>query len=174
MMSAILLPIEVLSREAFRPFGDVIDLEGAHHYPINNGSCTRYHDLAKIDIAGVGGRPLLNVFRAQPVGDRVEIAIMEKHPLGSQAFIPLGNRPFLIVVSEKEQQPLAATLRCFLARNGQGVNYARDVWHHPLLALDIESDFLVVDRGGDEDNCDLFNLPSADRPGIDMRMLENL
>lgn len=154
------LRIERLTRDAFAPFGDVIELDGARHYPINEGTTERYHDLAKVDVNTHGGRPLINVFRAQPRAWPIEIAMMERHPLGSQAFVPLSDAPYLIVVAPAgDLDP--AKLRAFSTRGWQGVNYARGVWHHPLLALERVSDFLVFDRGGDGPNCDEAALPQT-------------
>jgi ureidoglycolate lyase len=153
------LTLELLTREAFAPFGDVIELDGARHFPINGGTTERFHDLARVDVGSDGGgRPLINVFRGQPRVQPVEISMMERHPLGSQAFLPLGGVKYLIVVAPAgEFDP--AGLRAFHTRGWQGVNYARGVWHHPLIVLEREGDFIVVDRGGSEPNCDEIDLP---------------
>ena len=147
------LRIERLTRDAFAPFGDVIELDGARHYPINEGTTERYHDLAKVDVSTQGGRPLINVFRAQPRAWPIEIAMMERHPLGSQAFVPLGDAGYAVVVAPAGAFDPAG-LRAFWAGRGQGVNYAKGVWHHPLLAFERVSDFVVIDRGGAQPNCD--------------------
>ncbi|MCY1176174.1 Ureidoglycolate lyase [compost metagenome] len=84
--------------------------------------------------------------------------MMERHPLASQAFVPLSGRAYLVVVAPAGPAPQVEDLRVFLARGDQGVNYAPGVWHHPLLALDEVSDFLVIDRGGPGDNCDEVKL----------------
>ncbi|CAB3784977.1 Ureidoglycolate lyase [Paraburkholderia caffeinitolerans] len=151
------LLLEPLTREAFAPFGDVIALDGARHFPINGGTTERFHDLASIDTSEAGGRPIVSVFRAQPRAWPVEISMMERHPLGSQAFVPLGEVRYAVVVAPAgELDP--AQLRAFWVGGGQGVNYAKGVWHHPLLAFDRVSDFLVVDRGGQQPNCDEVEL----------------
>lgn len=153
-MSVHRLSIQPLTREAFAPFGDVIETEGAHHFTINNGSTERYHDLAQVDVSDGGGRTLINIFRAQPLTYPLRVRLMERHPLGSQAFIPLDNRPFLVLVAPEGTETVAAEdLRAFLATGRQGVNYHKNVWHHPVLALEGVSDFLIVDRGGDGNNC---------------------
>jgi len=147
------LQMERLTREAFAPFGDVIELDGARHFPINGGTTERYHDLAQVDVIGQGGRPLINLFRAQPRALPVEINMMERHPLGSQAFLPLSDVSYLIVIAPAgEFDPVR--MRAFWTDGWQGVNYAKGVWHHPLLALERVSDFVVVDRGGEQPNCD--------------------
>jgi ureidoglycolate lyase len=143
--------IEPLTREAFAAFGDVIELEGANHYPINLGTTERYHDLAAVDTALEGGRTLINVFRGNAQPMPFEIRMMERHPLGSQAFLPLSTKPYLVVVAPRGVLDPEA-LRAFLTNGWQGVNYARDVWHHPLLALGETSDFIVIDRGGPGEN----------------------
>ena len=142
------LAIEPLTRDAFALFGDVIELAGAKEIPINLGTTIRYHDLAKLDVGDEGGRPLVNVFRGQPRTLPFEVKMMERHPLGSQAFLPLGTRPYLVVVAPAgELAP--AQIHAFVTRGWQGVNYAKGVWHHPLIALGEVSDFIVIDRGGD-------------------------
>jgi ureidoglycolate lyase len=150
----VVLALAPLTRTAFAPFGDVIETEAAHHYPINEGFAERYHDLARVDVGEQGGRPLISVFRAKPRPTPIAIRMMERHPLSSQAFIPLSAEPFLVVVAQPGPAPRAADLRVFLTNGRQGVNYARGVWHHSLLAINRECDFLVVDRGGPGPDCD--------------------
>lgn len=158
-----LLALEPLSREAFAPFGDVIEAdEGARHFTINGGNTERYHDLARIE-PGPEGRAIVSIFRGLPRALPFRVEMMERHPLGSQAFMPLAERPYLVVVARPGAAPRAEDLRLFLARPGQGVNYAPGVWHHPLLALGEVSDFLVIDRSGLGPNCDEVVL---DVPGL--------
>lgn len=152
---------EPLTREAFAPFGDVIEAsDAARHYSINAGSTERYHDLARLE-AGPEGQLIVSIFRAQPRALPFEVTMMERHPLSSQAFVPLSGRPYLVLVAPPGDPPTAQGLRLFLARSGQGVNYAPGVWHHPLLALEAESDFLVLDRSGPGPNCDEIRLEPA-------------
>ncbi len=143
-----------LTSVAFAPFGDVI--ETAEHTPrsINQGTTSRYHDLARIDVGRDQGRPLLNIFVARPPPLPLRIAMVERHKLGSQAFVPLDRADFLIVVAAPGDDPKAGHLRAFVARGGQGVNYAAGVWHHPLIALHRETRFVVIDRGAEEADCD--------------------
>ena len=154
------LTIEPLTREAFAPFGDVIALDGARQIPINLGTTIRYHDLARVDVDEAGGRPLINLFRGQPRALPFEVTMLERHPLGSQAFIPLTDKPYLVVVAPAGELQLDA-VRAFATSGWQGVNYAKGVWHHPLIALDVVSDFIVVDRGGEGHNCDEQALPES-------------
>lgn len=160
------LRIEPLTREAFASFGDVITIDGARHFPINGGTTERFHDLATIDVFEAGGRPLVNVFRGQPRSLPFEVAMMERHPLGSQAFIPLVDARYIVVVAPAgpfDQR----RMRAFAVEGRAGVNYARGVWHHPLIVLDAVADFLVIDRGGNQPNCDEIELAQPCRLPIE-------
>ena len=151
------MKIQKLTREAFAAFGDVITKKGAHHYPINDGTTERFHDLARIDVTDAHGKPLVSLFQGQPRRLPLEVKIMERHPLGSQAFIPLSQNPYLVLVAPRgEFTPRG--LCAFLAQAGQGVNYAKGVWHHALVALYEVSEFIVIDRGGVGSNCEEVRL----------------
>lgn len=146
-----------LTPEAFTPYGDVISArDGVEQYPINYGATTRFNDLAVIDTAVDGGRTIVSLFRSRPLAPPV-LKIMERHPLGSQAFIPLDGRPYLVAVAPAgDLDP--ARIEVFLASGDQGVNYAAGTWHHYSLALEAESDFLVIDRAGPGENLDEVEL----------------
>ena len=111
--------------------------------------------LAAVEVGE--GRAILNIFRSKPVQDGFALRVIERHPLGSQAFMPLSPYPYAVVVAPPgDFDPTA--LRAFLASPAQGVNYHAGTWHHYCLALEGESDFLVVDREGPGDNCDEIQL----------------
>lgn len=141
------IPVVALTRQAFADFGDVIETAGAEHFETNAGYAERFHDLARIDCSAEGGRPLLSIFRAKPFPLPLRIELMERHPLSSQAFVPLGLAPFLVVVAERSRHPAAGDLRAFRTDGRQGINYRPGTWHHPLIAL-TPADFLVIDRKG--------------------------
>ncbi|MBV2142601.1 ureidoglycolate lyase [Falsochrobactrum sp. TDYN1] len=149
------LGVEPLTKAVFAPFGDVIEVAGAERRLINNGTTERFHDLARVEAEGTEARVLINIFRGQPFAAPIDITMMERHAFGSQAFIPLQGRPFLVVVAE-DAGGKPGKLRAFLAHGDQGVNYWRNVWHHPLLSLEQASDFLIVDRAGKEDNLEEY------------------
>ena len=140
-----------LTRDAFAPFGDVLDTEWPNHYPINAGRCERYHDLATAEAAGTDARVILSIFRGTPYAFPLTLSMMERHPFGSQAFMPLSPRPFLVVVARdaggKPDDPQA-----FVTAPGQGVSYPRNLWHAVLTPIGAPQDFLVVDRAGAEKN----------------------
>ena len=157
-MGSVMLTPEALSAEAFAPFGQVIEASDAvRHFTINGGNTERYHDLAEIE-PGPDGKAILSIFRGQPRTLPFVVEMMERHPLGSQAFVPLSGKPYLVVVAPAGDPPGVDALRVFMARGDQGVNYAPGVWHHPLLALDSVCDFLVLDRSGSAPNCDEVQL----------------
>ena len=160
-MSAFEIKTAPLQTSTFKPFGDVIEV--GEHRPtyINNGTTKRYHDLARLDLLENGGRPLLNIFRGRPYACPIQIKMVERHPLSSQAFIPMSTSPFLIVVAETDAGLMPAKLHAFRTNGHQGVNYHRGVWHHPLIALHDECDFIVIDRGGNEENCDVFSFANC-------------
>lgn len=121
---------------------------------INEGTTERFHDLAGVDVSAEGGSPLISIFRGQPRPQPIAIRMVERHPLGSQAFIPMQDQDWFVVVAASDEVPQVSELRAFHATGRQGVNYRAGVWHHPLLVLRPDSDFLVVDRGGRGQNCD--------------------
>ena len=150
-MTTVPLSVRALSKEAFAPFGDVVETEGAELRMINQGSTERFHDLATIDVSDGGGSAIVSLFRGQPFAPPITISMMERHPLGSQLFFPVSQRPFLAVVAP-DANGLPGEPVAFLCPPGTGVNYAKNTWHHPLLSLEAVSDFIVVDREGPGDN----------------------
>jgi len=155
-----LLP-EPLTAAAFAPFGELIAVDAAkRHFSINGGNTERYHDLAEL-VPGPDGKLIVSIFRGQPRQLPFAIEMMERHPLASQAFVPLTAQPYLVVVARPGPAPGPDDLRAFLARPGEGVNYAPGTWHHPLLALNEICDFLVVDRSGPGNNCDEVRITPA-------------
>jgi len=152
-----------LTAQAFAPYGDVIEAtDGCEQFAINEGNTTRFHDQMKVDVASGGGEVCVSVFRSTPLPQPIVIKLMEFHPLGSQAFMPLGGNAYLVVVAEPGEFD-AAKIKVFRARGNQGVNYAKGTWHHYCLALEGESDFLVIDRKGNGDNCVEHTLVEAEQ-----------
>ncbi|PCI48420.1 MAG: ureidoglycolate lyase [Alphaproteobacteria bacterium] len=147
-----------LTAHAFAAFGNVIEVSSqGESKSINHGNTIRYHDLAALDLMAKGGKPSVNIFRSSPLSRPVMIHQMERHPLSSQLFFPLGNKPYLVVVAPKGDFNFK-DIQAFLATAHQGVNYHPGVWHHYSLALDGVSDFLVIDRLGPDENCQEVSL----------------
>jgi ureidoglycolate lyase len=149
------LDIHPLTKSAFAPFGDVIEADPETVRLINNGTTERFHALAAAEAAGDGAGVIINLFRGQPRAFPYDVGMMERHPLGSQSFSPMSGRPFVVVVSEDEDGRPGRP-KAFFARGDQGVNYRRNVWHHPLMALGAVSDFIVVDRDGPGNNLEEY------------------
>jgi ureidoglycolate lyase len=158
------LSIAPLTKEAFAPFGDVVETEGMTPLSINQGYARRFNGLANIDVAAEGGQVNISWFVASVRPAPIEIRLMERHPLGSQLFMPLNGADWLVVVCA--DPAVSSSYRAFAAKGHQGVNYARNCWHHPLLVLEERSPFLVVDRKGDGDNLEEYWLSEQMQLGI--------
>ncbi|MGA1206181.1 MAG: ureidoglycolate lyase [Litorivicinaceae bacterium] len=160
-MSLLVIQPEPLTPEAFAPFGDVLQVEGATAFEINDGFTTRVHDLCSLQFRGTNAHPIVSFFLGRP--RPLTIRMVECHPYGSQAFMPLDPHPWLVVVATS---PRADRVRAFWARGDQGVNYHAGVWHHPLLVTQPQR-FLVIDRHGQEPNCEeMFFEPGT---GVDLQ-----
>ena len=143
------LAVEPLTAHEFAPCGDVVAAPGgAPFHTINGGFGKRFDGLATIDTSAAAGSVAVAIVRALPRAFPLQVVMLERHRLGSQAFVPLARQPYLVVVAPAAAAPALSSLRCFLCASGQGVNYAPGTWHHPLLAIGAESDFLVIDRAG--------------------------
>ena len=149
-----------LTREAFAPFGDVLDTDWDNHFPINAAKCERYHDLTKVEATGPNARVLISIFKGTPYAFPLKLTMVERHPLGSQAFMPLSPAPFLVVVCE-DTPGGPGTPQAFVTASGQGVNYARNLWHGVLTPIGAPQNFLVVDRGGDGNNLEEHHFDEA-------------
>ncbi|MCA7086613.1 ureidoglycolate lyase [Cupriavidus sp. DB3] len=157
-----------LSADAFAPFGDVIESDGRASIAINRGMCHRFHDLAEVDVSSDDGRPLINLFESQPYALPLVLTSFERHPLGSQAFIPLGDARFLVVVAPPGDTVEPHAVRAFVTNGRQGVNYRKGVWHHSLIVTEGVARFIVVDRGGPGNNCDELELPGGATLRLDL------
>ncbi|NYS79041.1 MULTISPECIES: ureidoglycolate lyase [Halomonadaceae] len=152
------LNTEPLTAEAFAPFGDVMDARTSASFPINAGRTQRHHDLAKVETLGENAHTLINIFVSQPVTLPLELTFLERHPQGSQAFMPLHQERFIVVVAPPGEHINPDEVRAFVTDGRQGVNYRAGTWHAIQSVLEREGEFLVVDRGGDGNNCDEFPL----------------
>ena len=151
-----LLSVRPLTRDSFAPYGQVIEAGAGNNFLVNDGTAMRFHDLAWVDVSLDHGRPCISIFRAQPRKLPMQLTKLERHPLSSQAFVPMCQTRFLVVVAtggDSPENPVA-----FVSTSGQGINYDRGIWHHPLIALETETDFLVIDRNGPGENCNELEL----------------
>ncbi|MCV2869414.1 ureidoglycolate lyase [Defluviimonas sp. WL0002] len=143
---------EPLSRTSFAPFGDVLDATGDYRL-INEGLCRRHHDLARLDFgSGCAG---ISIFNAEPRGIPYEFDLVERHPEGSQAFLPMTEHPFLVIVA-LDEGGAPGRPRAFVTAPGQGINLHRGTWHGVLTPLRAPGLFAVVDRIGDGPNLEEY------------------
>jgi ureidoglycolate lyase len=142
---------ETLTAEAFAPFGDVLDATGDHRL-INAGLCQRHHDRATLDFGAEPGRAGISIFRAEARALPYSFDLIERHPEGSQAFLPMTADPFLVIVATGPD----AAPRAFLTNGAQGINLHRGTWHGVLTPLAAPGLFAVVDRIGPTPNIEEF------------------
>ncbi|MEM9580235.1 MAG: ureidoglycolate lyase [Pseudomonadota bacterium] len=147
------LHIRPLTKEAFAPFGDVIDTAGAPDKVINQGKCGRYHDRARLDFNG--GRAGVSLFKAEPRSLPLELLMVERHPDGSQTFIPMSEHGFLIIVAPDENGAPGTPI-AFESAPGQAISFHRGTWHGVLTPLSEPGLFAVVDRIGTGANLEEF------------------
>jgi ureidoglycolate lyase len=158
MNEAVIKPLPITA-ERFAPYGDVIHASTAAKTAMNDARFERFHDLANIDVDSAGGRTAISIARCKTATKfPYRIDMVERHPHGSQAFIPLAPFSFVIVVAPAGEAVDAADLRAFVTNGTQGVNYHKGVWHMPLIAMEAGQEFLIVDRAPREDNCEEFIL----------------
>lgn len=150
------LVAQPLTAEAFAPFGDVIDSRTSEHFPINAGRTQRHHDLARVELLGENARPLISIFVSQPVEVPLVLPLLERHPFGSQAFVPMHEERFIVVVAPAGESIDPDSVRAFVTDGRQGVNYRAGTWHAIQSVLEREGEFLVVDRGGEGNNCEEY------------------
>ena len=155
--AAITLHPEPLSREGFAPFGDVIESSPERSTTMNESRFERFDGLCDIDLDG--GPVAISIARCRtPTSLPLRVDMVERHPRGSQAFVPLQRCRMVVVVAPPGEAVTAADLRAFVTNGRQGINYHRGTWHMPLIAFDAGLEFLVVDRGGREANCEQHSL----------------
>ncbi|MBD8875331.1 ureidoglycolate lyase [Roseibium polysiphoniae] len=145
------ITIESLTREAFSPFGDVLEATGEPDKVINQGLCGRYHDLVDIDLSGDGAKAGISLFKSDRRTLPYRLEMVERHPLGSQAFLPMTHESFLVIVCPDENGKPGEP-RAFMTAPGQGINFHKGTWHGVLTPLSEPGLFAVVDRIGPGDN----------------------
>jgi ureidoglycolate lyase len=160
----LILAAQPLTAAAFAPYGDVIAATGEASTittTINQGMGGRCSDLARVDVTADGGRAAISVIRCIPESLPIQLRLMERHPLGSQAFIPLNCQRYVVVVAPAGAPPVRTDVRAGLCRGDHGLNYHRGTWHQPMLARDRACEFAEFHRAGPGANCDEAALPCA-------------
>ena len=155
-MEKIIIPNKI-TKDNFSSFGDIISTKDVKPININEGYAKRFDDLADIDISNDEGKAIVSIFSALKRNFPMKIDMMEKHPLGSQAFIPMKETTFLVLVAPQGDSPDINMIKSFIVPPGIGVNYKPGIWHFPLIST-IDMNFLVVDRKGPGNNLIIQNL----------------
>ena len=156
MTEKIITPIPI-TKENFAKYGDMISTKDIKPLEINNGYAKRYDGIANLNTSNDNGETTISIFSALKRSFPMKVDMMEKHPLGSQAFIPMKETTFLVFVAPKGEKPNLDKVEAFIIPAGIGVNYNPGIWHFPLISTE-DMNFLVVDRKGLGDNLVIENL----------------
>ena len=156
-MTNLIIKPKPITKENFNKFGDMITTANIKPLEINNGYAKRYDGIAKLDTKKDNGESTICIFSALKRTFPMKVDMMEKHPLGSQAFIPMKETIFLSFVAPEGDKPNLTEVEAFIIPKGIGVNYNPGVWHFPLISTE-NMNFLVVDRKGEGDNLIIHDL----------------
>ena len=164
MITKVIKPISI-TKENFANYGDMISTKDINPIEINNGYAKRYDGIANLNTSEDNGETTISIFSALKRNFPMKIDMMEKHPLGSQAFIPMKETTFIVFVAPKEEKLDLNKIEAFIIPPGIGVNYNPGTWHFPLISTE-DMNFLVVDRKGSGDNLVIQNL---DKENINLK-----
>ena len=150
MKNMTLVP-EKLTEDNFTDFGEVVSIQSKQSKTINNGFADKYADIASLDTSEDQGKTSVHIFVAKSRQFPLHISMLEKHPFFSQTFIPRHSSPFIVVVAPPEKNPSIEKLKAFITNGEQGISYSRGVWHFPLISMNDNSQFIVIDRKHNEE-----------------------
>ncbi|GIT91603.1 ureidoglycolate lyase [Jannaschia pagri] len=139
-----IVPIPI-TEKLFAPYGTLIACAGGDARRINGGLCTRWHDRCRPDVDGAVS---VSLFDAEPRSLPYTLDLIERHPKGSQAFLPMTEHPFLVIVADGPD----ATPKAFVTAPHQGIQFHRGTWHGVLTPLHSPGLFAVIDREQTADN----------------------
>ncbi len=164
------LPVIPLTAENFRQYGDVIELQDQPSFQINYGMADRHHAQAKVDVRDDKGYPVISLVHSKKYELPQKIKIVERHPLGSQAFIPRDKTAFVVVVAGAGDTVQASQLKAFKTNGEQGINYHTGIWHGLLLTPFDAMSFICVDRDGSGENCEQHHFSEQDQYTLDIKV----
>ncbi len=150
MKDKIIKPVPI-TKDNFSKFGDMISTSEIKPMEINNGYAKRYDGIANLNTSKDNGKTTISIFSAIKRKFPMKIDMMEKHPLGSQAFIPMKETTFIVFVAPKGKKPNINKIKSFIVPKQTGVNYKPGIWHFPLISTE-NTNFLVIDRKGSGEN----------------------
>ena len=150
-MKTLKLSPEALTEENFQLFGEVVSVDNKESITINDGFASKYPDVVDLDNKEDGGETSVHIFVAKKRNFPLQITMLENHPFFSQTFIPKNNTPFIVVVAPLSQDPVIENVKAFITNGDQGISYSRGVWHFPLISINDDSQFIVLDRKNNVD-----------------------
>ena len=151
----ILINPKPITKKNFSKYGDMITTKDIKPLEINDGYAKRFDNLINVDTSKKKGRAIVSIFKAKKRKFPMKIDMMEKHPLGSQAFIPMDDTKFLIFVAPRGNKPDTNKIQSFVVPKQTGVNYNAGIWHFPLISMK-NMNFLIVDRKGKGNNLVIY------------------
>ena len=153
-MNKTITPIKI-NKKNFSKFGDIISTKGLSAININNGYAKRFDNIANLDTKKKNGKTIISIFSAKKRTFPMTINMLEKHPLGSQAFVPMEDTKFIVFVAPRGDKPDINKIQSFLVPKQTGVNYKAGIWHFPLISMK-NMNFLIVDRKGKGNNLVIY------------------
>ena len=154
-METIIKPIKI-TRKNFATYGDLISSDDVKPIDINAGYAKRFDNLANIITSKDDGKTIVSIFLAVKRTFPMKIDMMEKHPLGSQAFVPMKETTFITFVAPPGEKPEINNIESFVVPPKIGINYKPNIWHFPLISTE-DMNFLIIDRKGSGNNLVIFN-----------------
>tara|TARA_B100000475_G_C14903506_1_gene275731 strand:+ start:190 stop:687 length:498 start_codon:yes stop_codon:yes gene_type:complete len=152
----IIIKPKKITRKNFQKFGDLISVKKKKSININDGYAKRFDNLCRINTSSKKGKTIMSIFSAKKRKFPMNIKMMEKHPLGSQAFVPMNETTFLVFVAPKGKRPNTKKIESFIVPKQTGINYKPGIWHFPLISTK-NMNFLVIDRKGIGNNLVIHN-----------------
>ena len=152
----IIIKPKKITRKNFQKYGDLISVKKKKSININNGYAKRFDNLCRINTSSKKGKTIMSIFSAKKRKFPMNIKMMEKHPLGSQAFVPMNETTFLVFVAPKGKRPNTKKIESFIVPKQTGINYKPGIWHFPLISSK-NMNFLVIDRKGIGNNLVIHN-----------------
>ena len=149
------LKIKNINKNNFKKYGEIISIKDNKYTLINNNFYKKFQDLANIQTSKINGKTQFNIFKSKARSFPMKIDLLEKHPLGTQAFFPINNCNFIVVVAPIKQVPQIDKIEAFLVPKNTGINYKIGIWHYPLISI-INSTFIVLDRKGPKKNLEIY------------------
>jgi len=162
------LKVKPLTQLNFAPYGDVIESEERDSFFINNEMAERFHALAKVEVIGDNAKAVISLVKSKKFELPRKVDHVEHHPLGSQAFIPVDETPFIVVVAKAGDSPSADELQAFVTNGKQGINYHPATWHHVLLTPYAAMTFICIDRVGSGKNCIDFTFENSQQRQLEI------